>query len=222
MKTTTNRTQRFKPAYLISGMAALALAFAALFASQQVNAAGYEKIESLQNTSVSDKVEVLEYFWLGCPHCYSFEPTIEAWKKDAPDYVHFIREAPPLNPSWEAHSLGFYAAQFLGKEDEFVEAMFEAIHVKKQNMRNPKKIAELAEELGMDKKVFESTMKSFAVVSKMNQAKAIAIQAGISSVPSIVVNGKYRTGPSVAGGNAGVIDTINELVEVERKAMGLE
>lgn len=186
------------------------------------NAAGYEMISPAQNTSAPDKVEVLEFFWLGCPHCYSFEPDILAWEKDMPENVVFVREAPPLNKSWEQHSRGFYAAQLMGKEQEFVDAMFKAIHEDKQRMRKPGDIAELAATLGMDEDKFLKTMKSFAVETKLRRSIQLAKGAGITGVPSVIINGKYRTGAQLAGGNKGIINVINETVEVEKKAMGLE
>jgi len=222
MKTATLKKNKLKQAIAISTTAIIALAFAALFASKQVNAAGYQELGTLQNTSDPEKVEVLEFFWLGCPHCYSLEPSLEAWHKNMPDNVVFVREAPPLNPSWEQHSRGFYAAKFMGKEQEFVEAMFEAIHEKKQRMRSPKDIAKLAEGLGLDKEKFLSTMNSFAVNGKLSQSKTLAGSVGIRSVPSVVINGKYLTSPSIAGGHAELIETINERIAVEKQAMGLE
>jgi len=198
------------------------LATSALLLSAQASAAGYEKIEPPQNTSTADKVEVMEFFWLGCPHCYQFEPTLAAWEKEMPDYVKFVREAPPLNPAWENHSRSFYAAQLLGQEGPFVEAMFKAIHEDRKAMRKPDDIADLAAELGMDKKKFLSTMKSFAVDTKMRRAVQLAKSAGITGVPSVVINGKYRTGAKVAGGYPGMVDTIKETTELEKQAMGLE
>ncbi len=207
--------------YIALSMGALIIALAALTISQKTHAAGFETIDPPQNTSVSDKVEVLEFLWLGCPHCYSLEPSMEEWKKNKPDYVHFVREAPPLNPSWENHSRGFYAAQLLGKEQEFVVAMFEAIHEKKQPMRDKKKIAALAGTLGMDESKFLSTMDSFAVEGKLMRSRDLAIKSGISSVPSIIINGKYRASSNISGGHEGIIDTINERAEFEKKAMDL-
>jgi len=65
---------------------------------------GYEEIQPPQQTVAAEgKVEVLEYFWFGCPHCYAFEPTINEWAANKPDYVEFVREAPPLNPNWRPH-----------------------------------------------------------------------------------------------------------------------
>lgn len=191
-------------------------------AGQAAAATGYELINPPQNTSSPDKVEVLEFFWLGCPHCYSFEPTIEAWLKDIPDNVVFRREAPPLNPSWEQHSRAYYAATLMGQEMPFVEAMFKAIHVDRKHMRKPSDIADLAAEVGLDKDKFLKTMKSFAVQTKMNHAMQMAKSAGLTGVPSIVINGKYRTGASLAGGNEGIIRVINETIAVEKQAMGIE
>ncbi|NND92904.1 MAG: thiol:disulfide interchange protein DsbA/DsbL [Granulosicoccus sp.] len=183
---------------------------------------GYELINPPQNTSTPDKVEVLEFFWLGCPHCYSFEPMISAWEENIPENVVFVREAPPLNPSWEQHSRGFYAAQLMGQEVPFVNAMFKAIHEDRQRMRKPADMAALAEELGMDREKFLKTMKSFAVQTKMNRAMQLAKSAGISGVPAIVINGKYRTGASLAGGNQGIISVIDSTIAMEKQSMGLQ
>ena len=182
---------------------------------------GYELINPPLNTSAEGKVEVLEFFWLGCPHCFSFEPTNAAWEENIPDNVVFVREAPPLNPSWEQHSRGFYAAQLMGQETPFVNAMFKAIHVNNQRMRKPDDIAELASGLGMDKEKFLSTMKSFAVQNKINRSIQLAKGAGITGVPAIMINGKYRTGAGLAGGNDAIIDVINETVGIEKAEMGI-
>ncbi len=206
----------------LSLLASAALAFTTLLSTMSLQAAGFETIDPPQNTADVEKVEVLEFFWLGCPHCYAFEPTIEAWEKNKPEYVNFVREAPPLNPSWENHSRSFYAAQLLGKEHEFVVAMFNAIHEKRQPMRDPKKIAELAGTLGMDEDKFLKTMNSFAVEGKLKRAIQLARGAGITGVPAVIVNGKYRTSASISGGYEGMIDSINERSEFEKTAMGIQ
>ena len=182
----------------------------------------YKTIDPPLNTSSAESVEVLEFFWLGCPHCYSLEPNMLAWENNMPSNVNFAREAPPLNPSWEQHSRGFYAAQLMGHEAEFVEAMFTAIHQNKKRMRDPDDIAELASGLGMDKGKFLETMKSFAVQTKMNRAIQLSRGASITGVPSIIINGKYLTSASLAGSNAGIIDVINETIVIEKAEMGLD
>jgi len=210
-----------KREFLKSGMAlgatSIALPYASLANAQ--SGQGYEIIDPPLNTRVSDKVEVIEYFWFGCPHCFAFEPAINAWKKDKPDYVEFVREAPPLNPSWEAHSRSFYAAELMGVGDKFLEPMFNAIHVGKRTLRSPKQIAKFAGELGIDEEKFSKTMDSFATNTKINQSMQMAQGAGLTGVPSIVINGKYRTGSSQAGSHEGIIRVINELSASEHELM---
>ena len=185
-------------------------------------AQGYELVEPPQNTATPDAVEVMEFFWLGCPHCYSFEPYIEDWKADMPSGAVLVREAPPLNPSWEQHSRAFYAARALGHEDEFVEAAFKAIHEDGKRLRKPDEIAEVAASVGMDADEFEKTMKSFSVETALKRSVKLARSAGLTGVPTVVVNGKYRTGAGLAGGNAGIIDVIDRMVAIEKRSLGLE
>lgn len=195
-----------------------AAAFALITFTGSATAAGYNTISPPINTSTEDKVEVLEFFWLGCPHCYALEPELEKWLENKPEHAAFVREAPPLNPSWEQHSRAFYAAQIMGIENEFVTKMFEAIHQEKKRMRKPGDIAELAASLGVDKDKFESTMKSFFVNSKLSRAMQLAKAAGLTGVPAVMINGKYVTSTSVAGSHAGMIKAIEETVELEKNA----
>lgn len=179
----------------------------------------YRVIEQKMPTVAGDesRVEVLEFFWFGCPHCFAFEPAINGWKDAKPDYVDFVREAPPLNPAWEQHSRLFYAAQALGITDGMFDKTFDEIHKRRKPLRDPKKIAKFIEslDLGVDAKTFEKTMSSFAVNTSLNRSINRSQQAGISAVPSIVINGKYLTGTTLAGSHEGIIDVINELSEKE-------
>ena len=142
--------------FLFAGL----VAGAAMTANAQT---GYEVLKTPQRTANPDKVEVVEFFWYGCPHCFRFEPFIQDWKKTKPDNVEFINAAPPLNPAWKVHSQAFYAAQVLGVLDQFHEQMFNAIHVDKKPMRKPKDVGKLVDSLGLDGKKFLKTMKSFNV-----------------------------------------------------------
>lgn len=177
---------------------------------------GYEEINPPLNTlSDVDQVEVIEYFWFGCPHCFAFEPTINEWIDNKPDHADFRREAPPLNPGWMDHSKAFYAAELMGVTSTIFEPMFNAIHVEKRKLRKAADIAKFVGELGVDSDEFLETMNSFVVLSRIKQAMRRATSSGITGVPSIVINGKYRTGNSVAGGHEGIVKVINELVELE-------
>ena len=207
--------------FLKSGVALGAAAIAAPYASQAVAQAGqsYQLIDPPLNTRVTDKVEVVEIFWFGCPHCFRFEPAINGWKDSKPDYVAFGREAPPLNPSWEPHSRAFYAAELMGVTDQFFEPMFNAIHVTGRALRSPKQIVKFAGELGIDQEKFSKTMDSFAANTRIKQAMQMAAGAGVSGVPSLIINGKYLTGGSLAGSHENVLRVIDELAAKEHEEM---
>lgn len=207
---------------LIAGLLAAGIAASFLMTSRDSHAGGnFETISPAQNTGTEDKVEVLEFFWFGCPHCYAFEPSIDAWNESKPDHATFVREAPPLNPSWETHSRAFYAAEILGVQDKFLPAMFDAIHKDKKLMRAPKDIRKLADSLEIDGEKFVKTMKSFGVETRLRRSMQLARGAGITGVPAVIVNGKYRINSGSAGSHEGMIKAIEETVEVERQAMGL-
>lgn len=208
----------------LSGLGALAATSAAGIGwssgALAQNAQRYRVLEQPLATRDQDTVEVLEFFWFGCPHCYAFEPAINSWKDSAPEHVNFVRAAPPLNKGWEQHSRTFYAAEALGITDGLFDEMFNEIHQKRKPMRDPKKIAKFVEslDLGVSAEKFAKAMDSFAVNTALSRSMSQALQAGISGVPSILVNGKYMTGSSLAGGHQGIIDVINELVEQEHEA----
>ncbi len=207
-----------KPATAIRQfLSALSLAFVFAFTAVPLAQAqqGYENLPNPVRTENPDKVEVLEFFWYGCPHCFQFEPHIKTWLETKPDNVEFKSVAAPLNPAWKVHSQAFYAAEVLGVLDKFHEPMFNAIHRDKKSMRKPKDIAKLAESLGIDGEKFEKTMKSFAVDAKIRQSLQKAREVGISAVPTVVINGKYKTSGSVAGSYPNLIDVLNRLVAQE-------
>ncbi len=199
---------------LIHSLLVVLLSFS--FVSVASAAGGYEELPNPKMRANADRVEVVEYFWFGCPHCFAFEPTINKWAESKPEFVDFIREAPPLNPGWKPHSQAFYAAELLGVTDQFFEPLFNAIHKDKKRLNTPKSIAKFAGTLGLDAEKFLKTMNSFAVDAKIRKAMEQARHDGINSVPSIVVNGKYRTSGSIAGSNQRVIEVIQELTEKER------
>jgi len=180
---------------------------------------GYEFITPAQNTNVAEgKVEVLEFFWYGCPHCEKLEPVVEEWKKNAmPDYVEFKQVAAPLNPNWTTHSKAFYAAETMGVLDKFHEPLFHALHDEGKRISTPEALADFAAEQGIDRDTFLKTMNSFAVQTKVMRAMQIAKAAGLTGVPAVTVNGKYKTGVGLAGGRQELMKLINELAAEEKQ-----
>jgi len=172
---------------------------------------GYTTLPKPIAVETRGQKEVLEFFWFGCPHCYEFEPHIKTWAATKSENVNFVREAPPLNPGWLAHSEAFYAARSLNVLDLFFEPMFHAIHRDNRPLNRREDIADFAAELGIDRNQFVKAMGSSEVKAMITRAMEKASASGIRGVPSVVINGQYLTGASVAGSYEEIVSVIESL-----------
>lgn len=163
-----------------------------------------------------DQIEVREFFWYGCSHCYSLEPHLKNWLATKPTDVNFIRTPAALNPVWEQNARAYYAVEGMGKmTDQLHDQLFQTIHQKQQTVFDQPSLAKFYTQAGVDAAQFDSAYNSFAVSTKINQSKKMAQQAGLSGVPALVVNGKYLVG----GEPQQVIQTVNGLIQQERQAL---
>jgi len=180
--------------------------------------AGFEyKNIKPQPTSNPERVEVIEFFWYGCPHCFHFEPDLNRWLADKPANVDFIQVPAPLNKSWELHTKAFYALELMGMQKKLHEKLFEAIHMKKMRLFDEKSLTDFLMSQGVDRAVFENNMKSFTVSSKLNKARKMMKDYEVKGVPQIAINGKYITSGSMAGSYGNMIKVINFLIAKESK-----
>jgi len=182
----------------------------------------YKRIANPQPTSAPDKIEVLELFWYGCPHCYHIEPVVEGWLKSKPDDVEFVRMPAVLGPSWELLARAYYTADLLGATDKIHKPLFERLHKARKRIGNADELKAFFVEQGVSAEDFDNTFSSFAVITKTNRAKQARNMYGISGVPAMVVNGKYLVTVELAGGNKQMLDVVNYLVEQERGASPTE
>lgn len=175
----------------------------------------FRVLKTQQNTEVpAGKIEVIEFFWYGCPHCNTLDPVVRKWEKTlAPDVVfrrvHVMFREP-------AHQQLHYTLEAMGKADELGPKVFEAMHVEKNPMNSPEKIADWVSKFGVDRKQFTEVWNSFTVRTRMKKATQTMEAYGIDGVPAFAVNGKYFTSPSMVGSNEGVLVVIDELVARER------
>ncbi|NEV62977.1 thiol:disulfide interchange protein DsbA/DsbL [Thiorhodococcus minor] len=174
----------------------------------------YTRLVQPQPTETGEQVEVLEVFWYGCPHCWHLEPALDAWLESLPEGAAF-RRMPATGGRWDAHARAFYAAQAMGKLDVFHKALFRAIHEEKRELMTEDDLAGLAGEAGLDEAEFRADYASFLVETQLRKAKEMATRYGIDSVPTIIIDGKYRTGPSQAGGQARMFEVLDTLLEQE-------
>jgi thiol:disulfide interchange protein DsbA len=203
---------------------ALFCAVAASGAGPTPGAAGdllgqYEPITPPQPTQSPDKVEVVELFWYGCPHCYEFEPFIKRWLVSKPDYVTFIRMPAVFanNRLWLLHAQAFYTAEALGVLDRVHAALFEAYNKERRPLDSKERLAALFKEQGVSDDEFARAWDSFAVQSRVRQATALTERYRIDGVPAVVVNGKYRTSGSLTGTYANLLKVVDALVEQEHR-----
>jgi thiol:disulfide interchange protein DsbA len=180
---------------------------------------GYEMVEPAQPTSDPSKVEVLEFFWYGCPHCYHLEPDLNAWLKKKPANVEFIRQPAIFNERWGAHAKAFFTAEALGIVDKVHTDLYEAIQNQKRKLETEDELAAFFKEHGVAEDDFRKAYKSFAVDTKMRQAATMAQRYGITGTPAVVINGKYRTSGSLAKSFPHMIEVMNELIAQEAAAL---
>ena len=169
----------------------------------------------------ADKIEVAEFFWYGCPHCFTFEPYINSWAESKPANVRFVRIPAMWNRGLELHAQLFYTEEYLAsngviKEPEvFRNAVFAEYHQRRNRLGSKDAIQTLFERFGVSADEFERAWSSFEVNQKMRVAADLARRYGISNVPSVIVNGKYRTGGQEAGSYEGLVELIDELIARE-------
>ncbi len=176
----------------------------------------YELITPPQPTDTPDKIEVLEVFWYGCPHCFTFLANMEQYKANKPDYV-VVRHMPAIfRDSWVVHARAFYTAELLGVEDQIRRPLFEAIHLRKQPLDSKEELRKFFEKYGVTNDDFNKTYDSFAVQTLLRKSQVMQQRYGVRGTPSVIVNGKYRVSGSLAGSRENVIKVIEALVERER------
>ena len=171
----------------------------------------------------ADKVEVVEFFMYGCPHCYEFEPTINRWDAEKPANVRFVRAPVMWNDVAELHGQIFYTAEALVRTGAiengpaFHAAVFDAIHVRGNQLLRMNAIQAFFERFGVSEADFNREWNGFWVAQQMQTARNLAgpRRYNVTGVPAIVVNGKYRTSTVESGTYAELISIINELVERE-------
>ena len=177
----------------------------------------YVELSNPQPTSSGDKIEVVELFWYGCPHCYHLDPFLEDWAANKPDDVEFVRMPAVLGKRWELLAKAYYTAELLGVVDKIHPALFDAINKDKRKINDETALRDFFVEQGVSAGDFKNTFNSFAVNVKVNNAKQMSRRYAITGVPTIIVNGKYSTGPGMARGNEGVIKVMNYLIEKDRR-----
>ena len=207
-----NRKQ-FLSTLSAAGLAlALMPAGAALAQQQSISSKDFQALSGHVPTEAAPgKIEVVEFFWYGCPHCYAFDPTISAWSKRKPEDVVFRRVHVPFFS--RPHQQMFYALQAINREDEETRnAIFQAIQKERKPMQKLDEMKEVLANVKVDPAAFENAYNSFGVKTQMQRANKTTTAWGVDGVPTLAVGGQYVTSPAMAGSNEAAIDVLNALL----------
>ena len=173
--------------------AALIIFFVAGLAQAQPTAGvEYRVLATAQPTDSPGKIEVVEFFWYGCPHCYNFDPVVTPWAKKLPKDVQFHRIPAMFNEEYAQGARAFYALEAIGEEERLHKALFDAVNTGSRLRVGDE--AALTEWLGkhsVDTKKFAAAYRSFSVEGKLKRAAQLTQAYKIDGVPSMAVNGKY-------------------------------
>ena len=194
---------------------AAAVCLAAASAAALAQRPQYTLLNPPQPTD-SGKIEVIEFFWYACPHCYHLEPSVAAWQKAAPKDVVFKR-VPATTANWATLASVYYTLEAMGILDQYHAKIFDAIHKQNINLSKSDLRDEWLAKQGIDVAKYREVEKSFSVTTKMQRAKQMTASYKIDSVPQLIVDGKYVVSSESAGGQERMFQAVDQAVAAARK-----
>lgn len=201
---------------------ALMPALPAAIAQPKAPVAGkdYREVSPPQPVDTGNKIEVLEFFWYGCPHCASFDPELTAWRKKLPADVEYRRVPVAFSPAQTNHTKIYYALESLKRTDEMQAKVFAAIHSSGKRLLDPNEIADFMAANGIDRKAWLDAFNSFTVATQASRAAKTWAAYKLDGTPAVAIDGKFMTAPSMAGSRPGALLVMDYLVDLARKERG--
>lgn len=176
----------------------------------------YVELGVAQQAGADGKIEVREFFWYGCPHCYRLEPYLEAWLEKRPADVAYVR-TPGVARAWVSHAKAYYAFEALGITEKVHRPFFDAIHKGGQTLADVSSIKVFLANYGVDGEAFAKAFNSFGVRTQVENARQLNFRYAVESVPSVTIGGKYKTSASMAGSEGRLMQVIDHLIEKIRQ-----
>ena len=176
----------------------------------------YKPLANPQTVESGEKIEVVEFFWYGCSHCFDLEPFLKKWTARLPKDVEFRRIPAIPTERWMPNARTFYTLEAMGLLDKLHGEVFDAIHIDRVNINDEKIQLEWMAKKGVDRSKFNEAWKSFSVQSKTKRAVQLTQSFDVTGVPTLVVDGKYTTSVAMAGSPEGLMKTLDELIAKAR------
>lgn len=177
----------------------------------------YSELKPAQQVESAGKIEVLEFFWYACIHCYNLEPSLELWIKKLPQDVQFRRVPAVFNERMARDAAIFYSFEALGVLDKAHRPFFDAIHRDRLRTDNAAALSEWLQKQGIDPQKFTDTMKSFGVQSKARRAAMMTGAYKIDGTPAMAVHGRYTVSAEQARSQEAMLQSVSSLVDLVRK-----
>ncbi|HSE00483.1 MAG TPA: thiol:disulfide interchange protein DsbA/DsbL [Burkholderiales bacterium] len=146
-----------------------------------------------QPVETGDRIEVIDFFWYGCPYCNELQPALERWIRRKPADVALRRVPAILRDSWAPHARIFYTLEALGEVDRLHLKVYESYHIERLHMSEPDVVVEWAAKNGIDRKRWLEAYGSSAIDAKVQHAKELSAAYTVRVTPTLVVNGRYLT-----------------------------
>jgi thiol:disulfide interchange protein DsbA len=177
----------------------------------------YRDVKPAQPVDTGNKIEVLEFFQYSCPHCASFDPELEAWRRKMTADAQYRRLPVAFNAATANHTKIYYTLQQLNKVDELHRRVFAAYHVQRKRLLDPNEIADFMAANGIDRKVWLDNFNSFGVATQTNRAAQVWVAYKLDGTPAVAIDGKWMTAPSMVGTREGTLPVMDYLIERARK-----
>jgi protein dithiol oxidoreductase (disulfide-forming) len=176
----------------------------------------YSRLKNPIPVETGKKIEVIEFFSYGCPHCGEFEPLLQGWLKTVPADVQFRRVPVIFQDRWLPLGKEYYTLEALGEDARLSPEMFIAIHGKGTNLSNEKTFFDWAASQGLDRKKVEDMYNSFSISGKMNRARQLAQAYNVQSVPLVIIDGKFVVSIEKVGSHAAMLAVMDALIAKAR------
>jgi len=181
----------------------------------------YRELATAQPADAPGKIEVVEFFWYGCPHCYNFEPALEPWVKKMPKDTHFRRIPAMFNDEYAQGARAYYALEAIGEVERLHKALFDAVNTgSKLRVADEAALTEWLGKHGVDTKKFAAAYRSFSVEGKLKRAAQLTAAYKIDGVPAMAVNGRYVVNTDNIRSFEHLLAVTDYLVEQSRKKGG--
>lgn len=178
----------------------------------------YSRVVPAQPTETKGKIEIVELFWYGCPHCHRFEPYFDRWAKQLPADVEYRRMPAILAEHWTPLARAYFTAEALGVLEKTHKPLFDAIHAQKRRMDTEDRLMEFFAQHGVSNDDFKKTFHSFAVEAKVRRALEMTRRYNTEASPSVVIDGKYIVNPGQTDGNFNTMLKVMDVLVAKARA----